>query len=352
MTDTLATFWFGAPLGIIEQISALSVIAAGHKLVIYTTDELKGVPPGIEIRPAREILDSEIVRHRKTGSAALHSDLFRYALLNKTDATWVDLDIVLLRPLPSDKPYLFGYESANEVNGAVLRLPKSSAALRELSLYNAETRGYPATLRGFRRFKYIVKSLGMGLHIADWPWGSVGPRALTHHLGKTGEIREALGINAFYPIAFEQAKRFATPDDLSLTSFPEETLAVHLWGKALRNHLRDKCGGRVPERSFLDLAALADMVDAAGPFKLHDEEEMLVAVAADIVPVAMDPVEIVRDMGELHAADIDPAGCTPHGLAPFREPRVEAAADGLQVIGPLIIGNRIPVRWHQTATVQ
>lgn len=255
MTDTLATFWFGAPLGIIEQISALSVLAAGHKLVIYTSDELMGVPPGIETRSAREILDSEIVRHRKTGSAALHSDLFRYALLNKTDASWVDLDMVLLRPLPSESPYLFGYESVNEVNGAVLRLPKNSAALRELSKYNAESRGYPVTLRGFRRIKYLIKSFGMGLHIADWPWGSVGPRALSHHLVKTGEIREGLSIKTFYPIAFEQAQRFATPHDLSLTSFSGETLAVHLWGKALRSHLREKCGGRVPKLSFLDLAA-------------------------------------------------------------------------------------------------
>lgn len=254
--NTVATFWYGAPFGPIEQVSALSMLDAGHKLVVYTRGTIDGVPPGIDVRDAGEILDTgDIVRHRKTGSVALYSDLFRYALFNKTDYTWVDLDVVALQPLPMDTPYLFGYESTDEVNGAVLRLPRQSPALAELSKFTVDTRGYPPTLQGLRRLKYVARSFGRGLPISQWPWGSLGPRALTHFLGKTGEISHALGIEAFYPVPFQQAARFATPGDLSLDSFPEPVLAVHLWGKALRQHVREHHGGRVPPGSFLEKAA-------------------------------------------------------------------------------------------------
>lgn len=255
MKRKLASFWVGAPLGPIEQVSALSFLAVGHELVIYSTGPLEGLPPGVELRDANEILSTQrIVTHRKSGSAALYSDLFRYALLNQTDYTWVDLDMVALQPFPDDMDYLVGYESAEEVNGAVLRLPGRSAALEQLSRFNVDTRGYPPFLTGFRRFRYVARSLGMGLHISDWPWGSVGPRALTHYLKQTGEIAHALPIEAFYPISYQQAERFAQPDDLTFDSFTRQTYAVHLWGKALRQHISKSCGGVIPNGSFLGQA--------------------------------------------------------------------------------------------------
>lgn len=251
MKRKFASFWVGSPLSPIEQISALSFLAVGHQLIVYSTGPVEGLPPGVELRDAGEILSTQrIVTHRKSGSAALYSDLFRYALLNRTGYTWVDLDVVALRPFPDDMDYLVGYESAQEVNGAVLRLPTRSAALAHLSRLNVDTRGYPPFLTGFRRFRYMAKSFGMGLHISDWPWGSIGPRALTHYLKETGEIVHALPVEAFYPIAYQQAERFAQPHDLSLDSFAPDTYAVHLWGKALRQHIQEE-RGVIARDSFL-----------------------------------------------------------------------------------------------------
>lgn len=101
MKRKLASFWTGAPLGVIEQLSALSFLAVGHELIVYSTGPLEGLPPGVEWRDASEILSTQrIITHRKSGSAALYSDLFRYALLSQTDYVWVDLDVIALRPLP------------------------------------------------------------------------------------------------------------------------------------------------------------------------------------------------------------------------------------------------------------
>ena len=89
------------------------------------------------------------------------------------------------------------------------------------------------------------------MHISNWPWGSIGPRGLTHFLKQTGEIGHAMPREAFYPIAYDQAARFAQPHDLTFDSFAPETYAVHLWGKALRQYIREECGDIIPDGSFL-----------------------------------------------------------------------------------------------------
>ncbi len=257
MTGKLATLWTGAPLGTIEYISALSFLETGHQLVLYTFGDVGDVPAGIEVRDAREILDTgTVVRHRKTGSTALYSDLFRYALFKHTDFTWVDLDVVALKPIVTDTTHIFGYERDGELNGAILKLPRNSETLRELLQFKSDTRGYPPTLKGFRRLKYVVKSLGMGVPISRWPWGAIGPRALTHFARLSGEIRHAQERDVFYPVPFKEAWRFAKPGEVNFDSFPEKTQAVHLWGKDLRAIIRDKYDGQVPPNSFLDIARM------------------------------------------------------------------------------------------------
>lgn len=255
MTRKLASLWVGAPFGPIEQISALSFLHVGHELVVYSDRQLDGLPPGVELRDANEILSTDnIVRHRKTGSPALYSDLFRYALLDKTDHTWVDLDVVALRPFPDDAEYLLAYQDEEIAAIGVLRLPNNSPALAKLLEFNVDTHGYPPYVKGFRRFRYMLKSFGRGMHISDWPWGAIGPRAVTHFMVESGEIRHVLPTEVFYPIPYRQAERFARPHDLTFDSFPEEALAVHLWGAALRRHIEEHHGGVLPVGSFLHKA--------------------------------------------------------------------------------------------------
>ena len=248
----LASFWFGGPLSPIEQASAISFLMAGHQLTLYTVGEVGGIPPGVQVKSAQEVFPSEdIVRHKKTGSPALHSDLFRYALLSKTDQIWVDLDIILIKPLNNFSGYLFAFESQSEVNGAILSLPQKSAALQELSKYNRHTRGFPEYLSGWRLIRYYIKSFGRGLPIEKWPWGSIGPRALTYHLGVSGEIKHALPKESFYPIPFERAGDFLLANKRIEEELSEYTIAVHLWGNSLRKIINQTHEKRIPENSYL-----------------------------------------------------------------------------------------------------
>ena len=250
---SLATLWVGPRLGPIEQLCALSCLAQGHSLTIYTTENTQNIPPGIAVRDAREVFDyPHIVKHAKTGSAALHSDIFRYQLLHKTPHTWVDLDIFCLRPLRFSSDYIFAYENTHDINGAVLRLPHNSPSLVELLQYTPDHRGYPPFFSHQQKLRYWLKSGGRKPTISHWPWGAIGPRGLTYHLKKNQENQYALPAAAFYPIPLDQLQQLSTPHALRREDLESESFAVHLWASHLKRHLHSNYAGRIPQHSFLD----------------------------------------------------------------------------------------------------
>lgn len=250
---SLAALWVGTRLGPIEQLCALSCLAQGHALTVYTTENTQGIPPGVEVRDAREVFDSpNIIKHHKTRSAALHSDIFRYQLLQKTPHIWVDLDIFCIRPLRFASDYVFAYENAQEINGAVLRLPRNSPSLTELLRYTPEHRGYPPFFSPGQKLRYWLKSGGRKPAITHWPWGAIGPRGLSYHLQKNQETQHALGEQAFYPVSLHQLAQLSTPHALQREDLPSDTYAVHLWASHLKKHLHAEYAGQIPAHSFLD----------------------------------------------------------------------------------------------------
>lgn len=252
MKSSVASLWIGDSLGVIEQASIMSFLKVGHRFVLYTYNPVANVPFGVEVKPAEEVfVSSKIIRHKKTGSPALHSDLFRYALLAKTDHIWVDLDVIALREFEFPSEWVFGLETESEINGAVLKIPRKSPVLQELLQFNEHTVGLPPMMKGFRRFKYLVKSFGRGLTIDKWPWGALGPRALSFFLKKHNEFHRALPIEAFYAVPLSDAYRFAVPGSITRESLPADAWAVHLWGKELRLYIQHELDGNVPEGSFL-----------------------------------------------------------------------------------------------------
>ena len=141
---TVASLWIGDRLGPIEQASIRSFLKVGDTFILYAYNPIIGIPPGVEVKDAQEILPcTRIIRHKKTGSPAIHADLFRYALLEKTGITWVDLDVIALKPFRFEGDYVFGYENERSVANGVLRLPKNSKTLQELLSIKIDTKGYP-----------------------------------------------------------------------------------------------------------------------------------------------------------------------------------------------------------------
>src|SRR5690606_2869061 len=100
----------------------------GHSVFLHTYNEIEDLPQGVVILDANLIIPkNKIIKHKKTGSYALFSDIFRYELLKKIDGLYVDCDVYCLKPI--EKPesgYLLSFEDDKLINGAVLALPKDS----------------------------------------------------------------------------------------------------------------------------------------------------------------------------------------------------------------------------------
>src|SRR5690606_29530976 len=108
--------------------------------ILHCYEKPEDAPKGVEIADAALVLPADrLVRHRKSGSLALSSDLFRMELQAIGGGIYVDADCYCVRPLEDDE-YIFGWESSRYIASGVLRLPAESAILEAMRAI-ATTRG-------------------------------------------------------------------------------------------------------------------------------------------------------------------------------------------------------------------
>ena len=124
-----------------------STLDAGHHVRLYTYDEVTGVPDGVELCNATEILPETELIHERTGSPAPHADLFRYRLMAQSDRTiWADTDAYCRAPMRTYEGHLHGWESPGDINVGVLSLPQDSATLAALIEHTSDPYRVPPWL--------------------------------------------------------------------------------------------------------------------------------------------------------------------------------------------------------------
>lgn len=220
----------------------------GHSLSLYCYRPPGGVPEGVQLRDAADILpESRIVRHH-TGSVALFSNLFRYELQRRGIGTWLDCDAYLLGSLDGKSPYLFGEYEPGEINGGVLRMPPDSPMLADLIEPFGEKRvpqWLPLRARWAARWRRW-KSGRTG--IENMPWGSFGPRALTAVARSHGLAGLARPREVFYPVSWQDADWIARPGIELESVVDRNTVSVHLWNERIKDFKELPA----PRGSFLD----------------------------------------------------------------------------------------------------
>lgn len=246
MPADCVTLWIGNSLGPLERACLRSVDRCGHRITLYCYSEPEGVPDGVELRDAGDILpESEIVRHCN-GSVAPFSDWFRYELMKRGLGTWIDTDLYLLGQLDEGRPYLFGEERPGVINNAVLRLPADSPLLDELLLPFAGNRAPWLSVR-HRAMLRLRKLFGGGIDVGALPWGTTGPAALTAAAGKFKLSSHALPPAVFYPARWEQAAWILDPAIKLEDMVTRDTVGVHLWNECIRQVKNEPA----PKGSFL-----------------------------------------------------------------------------------------------------
>jgi hypothetical protein len=241
------SLWIGESLGAVERACLLSVLRQGHRLTLYCYGSPAGVPEGVAVEDAGEIIpEVEIFRH-DAGSVGHFSDWFRYELQARGIGTWIDTDVYLLRPLDEERTSLFGEQAPGVLNNAVLRLAEDSPILPEL-LSPFRERVTPTWLPLRVRLSAKLRELAHGkADLGRLPWGSTGPQALTALARKYSMMSEALPADAFYPVPWQNAQWILDPRIAFQDVVGERTVAVHLWNECIRTFKNRPA----PEGSFL-----------------------------------------------------------------------------------------------------
>jgi hypothetical protein len=250
----IAALWIGGDLSYLEQLCLKSFVDAGHHVRLYRYEPVGNAPEGIELADANDILGrSGFLRHARTSSPALHSDLFRYHLLAKLDRTiWVDTDAYCVRRFQTATGHFFAWESDRGVNGGVLGLPGDSEALGRLLDFTQDEFAIPLWYgETYRAELEAERDAGRPVHVGDQPWGVWGPHALTHFLKETGEIRHALPRVALYPFAYHERALMTRPGVEMGDFVTDETYSIHFYGRRMRARLADMFDGIPRPRSVV-----------------------------------------------------------------------------------------------------
>ena len=176
----IAMLWMEGPLSYLEQLCVTSFLDAGHKVILYHYGDLQNVPEGVEFADAAEILPrTGFLVHERTGSPALHSDLFRYHLLDKSqNVIWADTDAYCVKPFETETGHFYGWESSKHINGGVLGLPQGSATLDALLRYTSDEFAIPTWYgEDYVQELEAAKAAGRPVHAGEQPWGVWGPHA-------------------------------------------------------------------------------------------------------------------------------------------------------------------------------
>lgn len=245
--------WVGPALGPVERASLRSFLEVGHPVRLWAYEPVAGVPDGVEVRDAAEVVPAAAVApYRAARALTVVANRFRYALQRAGLGLWADCDVLCLRPLP-DAPIVLGRQDARRLNNAVLRLPADHPVVADLLAMFRTPRFVPPWARWRHRVRYALGyRLRRGYGLADLRWGTTGPGALTYYAARHGLTGLASPEDVFYPVGLRDADALIDPDPRAVTRrLTPRSLCIHLWHRALAEQ-----PGPPPPTSFL--AAVLD----------------------------------------------------------------------------------------------
>ena len=260
--QNLNSLWVGNRLGYLERLCLVSGLATGHKFTLwsYAPDKLEGVPEGVELRNAADIMPEErLLRYADTGSVALGANFWRYELLSRGLGYWVDMDFYFLRAIDFTDDYVFGWEYAGWINNAVLLAPPQSKMVADLnSLPQANVR--PPWFGPKRSLAFYWQKLTKGpISLEEMPWGTYASGLVTHVIKSNGLEPHAKSPTTFYPVEWKDARILYGPAEIVESKLSQDTCAVHMWHSRLVG-LFDKPPAK---GSYIDLACQKHGIDTS-----------------------------------------------------------------------------------------
>ena len=242
MNAPCVTLWIGERLGPVERACFKSILRHGHPLALYCYRKPDGVPEGVEIRAAADVIAEDRVYFHRRNSIAPFSDWFRYELQERGAGIWLDTDVYLLAPIKPGGDVLFGEESPGMINNGVLRLAAGSEALAQL-LGPVRERRPPAWMPPRRLVDRLLRRAEPTGDPRSWPWGIMGPTGLTHVARKLGIASLAQPPEVFHPVHWSRAGWIRNPAIGLDEVIGPRTVAVHLWNECIASFKNEPAPG-------------------------------------------------------------------------------------------------------------
>ncbi|MFZ1728319.1 MAG: hypothetical protein WBO29_01430 [Albidovulum sp.] len=227
----VASLWIGEKLQYLNQLCLLSHVRHGHPTTLYCTDTVTNVPEGVDVRPATEIMSIDMDIVGQTSESFL-SNVFRYKMIQKTDAVWIDCDAFCHRPFPDEIQNIFaGHGFRGALNCGVVYIPPKGELIHRLMDYYDNLPDAPAWFNK-QQHKRLAKqdpSLPHAVRIYKAERTSFGPQAFTYFAQQTGDFDKALSHDYLYPVPFQLNDIFFDPYGRVEGHFTDNTLSVHLY---------------------------------------------------------------------------------------------------------------------------
>ena len=123
--DVIQSLWLG-DFTTMERLAVCSFLENGHEFHLYAYKSLRGVPDGVRLRDANEIVPSDLIYKDSRGTFASFADAFRYKLLLERGGWWVDTDAVCLQPFQAASEHLLALEPDRTIATGVIKAPAGS----------------------------------------------------------------------------------------------------------------------------------------------------------------------------------------------------------------------------------
>jgi hypothetical protein len=215
--------WIGKKIGRVQAACLRSFLHTGHAVHLYAYGAVDGLPKGVRIKDANTLLPEAGLTRYPNGSFALAANLIRYQMMKRGLGLYVDCDVYCVHPI-EDSEVLVGWQDDNYANNAVLKLPPDHPATMELA--NIAEGWVPP---------WATEEPPQPL--ANYLWGTTGPRALTYYLKKHGLVDRILTRDIFYPLHHSQWELLLRPDTKVADFVTPRTRYIHLWNELSKNAL-------------------------------------------------------------------------------------------------------------------
>ena len=168
-----------------------SFLHHGHEYHLYTYGTLDGVPDGVKVMPAGQLMPESEIKNFPT--LQQFADYFRYRLLYDKGGWWFDLDTVCLRPIDFEQDYVFAKAPSERplVYNGFIKVPAKS----EVMLYCMQR---IETMAAYSR------------EVADFQ--AMGPHLLTRAVQDCKLNDFVLAGDTFDPVHWDKLHLLVDPD--------------------------------------------------------------------------------------------------------------------------------------------